>query len=267
MSARRTDKILLPVEVVKFVVLNKLEKPFSIFLFLKFYSSGKIHVTSDLLLCSKEVLGISDKRTIAKHFNRLIALKWISFSPKSGYYFIRSLANMPISNLKRSKQASVLYHYNLKDIDAFLVSTILCEAIRGQKFFWEVALKRKLKPVVTNRNATSPAKAYARNSPPEYYGLGLTKISQLLGCKKTRASELRKKASDAGFIEVKPHFTELALIGRPDFQLRMYLEEVNPSLYGRIRIKPTIKNGVKVIAVLQQKHDEIRPKISFRHIK
>jgi hypothetical protein len=212
MTPRQTDKILLPVEVVKYVVLNKLEKPFCIFLFLKFYSSGKMHVTSNLLLRSRELLGISDKRTIVKHFNKLITLKWISLSPKSGYYFIRSLSSMPIPDLKKSKQASVLFHYNLKNIDAFLVGTILSEAIRGQKFYWEVALKRRLKPVVTNRNATNPAEAYARNSRPEYYGLGLAKISQLLGCKKTRASELRKKASDAGFIEVRSHFKELAVI-------------------------------------------------------
>jgi hypothetical protein len=267
MTQRRTDKILLPVEVVKYVVLNNLEKPFCIFLFLKFHSSGKIRLSSELLLSAKEILGISDKRTITKHFNKLITLKWISFSPKSGYYFIRSISTMPISNLKNSKQASILFHYNLKDIDAFLVSTILCEAIRGQKFFWEVALKRKLKPVVTNRDATSPAKAYARNSPPNYYGLGLTKISQLLGCKKTRASQLRKQASDAGFIEVKPHFEEIAQIVKPDFQLQAYLKEVSPGLYRKIRLKSTIKNGVKVTSILIQKHHEIRPLIAFKYIK
>jgi hypothetical protein len=267
MAPLRTDKILLPVEIVKYVVKNKLEKPFHVFLFLKFYSSGKVRVSSELLLSAKEILGMSDKRTIIKHFNKLISLKWISFSPKSGYYFIRSLSGMPIPNQIKSKQASVLYNYNLKNIDAFLVGTILCEAVRGQKFFWEVALKRRLKPVVTNRNATNPAKAYARNSPPEYYGLGLTKISKLLGCKKTRASELRKKASDAGFIEVRHHFQELILLDKPDFRLQTYLKEVNPSLYCKIRIRSMIKNGVKVIAVLMQKHDEIRPKIAFKHIK
>jgi hypothetical protein len=60
---------------------------------------------------------------------------------------------------------------------------------------------------------------------------------------------------------------ELALIEKPDFQLRAYLKEVNPSFYRKIRIKPIIRNGIRMTAILIQKHHEIRPKIVFRYIK
>lgn len=263
MVKRQTDKIQIPIQVSRFVISNKLEKSFAIFLFFKFYGGGKIHKDSVAFQNAKSILKINDKRTFQKHLNRLLTLTWVRYNPKSGYYFISGFDRIRYENDFRNRQATTLYYYELNKLLAFLVGTLLSAEVNGQKYYWEIVVKRKLKPAVHKRDTAIPAKACANDSQPEYYGVGLPKIMEIFGCKKTRASQLRKLAADAGFIKVKPKFTEIMRLNEADYKLRNFVNEIDSSLKGKIRFRGFSYKGKRLISVLVQTHHEIIPQVKF----
>ncbi len=266
MCNRQTDKLQIPVELSRHVVTNGLEKSFAIYLYLKFHSSGKIHKDSPAFQSIKRDLGINTNRTYQKHFQKLLDLNWINLSENSGLYYIRGFDRIRLEHQCKNRQATTFYYKNLKKLKAFLVGTILGAAVNGQKYFWEVVTKRKLRPVANKRDATSPARAYADRPKPEYYGLSLPEIADLLGCKKTRASQLRQLAAKAGFIKTRHRFIEIARLPKPDHNIRNYLNELYPKLQGKIRFSMIGFKGVVTIVILIQSHDEIIPKLQFKTI-
>jgi len=262
----KNNKLTVPVELSRYVIKHSLEKSFAIYLYLKFHSSGKIHKDDPVFHSIKKDLGINTNRTFQKHFQKLIDINWINLSEDSGLYYIRGFDRIRLETQCKNRQATTLYYKNLKKLKAFLVGTILGAAVNGQKYYWEVAKKRKLKPVANNRDATSPAKAYANRPKPEYYGLSLPQIGEMLGCKKTRASQLRQQAAKAGFIKTRHRFKEIARLPRPDHNVRNYLNELYPKLKGKIRFSMIGYKGVVTILVLVQSHDEIIPNLQFKSI-
>jgi len=272
MYNRQTDKLQIPVEVSRHVVTNGLEKSFAIYLYLKFHSSGKIHIDSPAFQSIKKDLGINTNRTYQKHFQKLLDLNWINLSETSGLYYIRGFDRIRLENQCKSRQATTLYYKNLKKLKAFLVGTILGAAVNGQKYFWEVVIKRKLRPVANKRDATSPARAYADSPKPEYYGLSLPEIAGLLGCKKKRASQLRQLAAKSGFIKTCHRFMELARLAKADHNIREHLYELYPQYKNKIRFTQVVPKGKRktqaeaTIVVAVQLHDEIIPKLQFKFI-
>lgn len=272
MLKRQTDKLQIPVELSRHVVMNGLEKSFAIFLYLKFHSSGKLHKDAPVFQCIKKDLGINTNRTYQKHFQKLLDLNWINLSETSGLYYIRGFDRIRYEHQSKSRQATTLNYKNLKKLKAFLIGTILGAAVNGQKYFWEVVTKRKLRPVANKRDATSPARAYANRPKPEYYGLSLPEIAGLLGCKKTRASQLRQLAAKAGFIKTRHRFMELTRLAKADYNIRECLYEQFPQYKGKIRFTQLVPKGKRktkaeaTIVVAVQLHDEIIPKLQFKSI-
>lgn len=266
MDRRKTDKLQIPIEVSKFVVKNDLEKSFAIYLYLKFYFSGKVHKDVAVFQSIKKCLVIQDKRTYQKHFQKLLDLKWICLSETSGFYFIHSFDRIRAENEFKNRQATTCYYKHLKRLRAFLVGSILGAAVNGQKYYWEIVQKRKLKPVANKRDATSPAKAYVDHPKPSYFGLSLPQIASLLGCKKTRASQLRQEATKARFIKTRHRFIEIARLPKPDRNIRHFLNELYPKLNGKIRFSIIGYKGLVTILVLVQSHDEIIPKLQFKTV-
>jgi len=272
MCNRQTDKLQIPVELSRHVVKNGLEKSFAIYLYLKFHSSGKIHKDAPAFQSIKKDLGINTNRTYQKHFQKLLDLNWINLSENSGLYYIRGFDRIRLEHQCKNRQATTLYYKNLKKLKAFLVGTILGAAVNGKKYVWEVVIKRKLRPVANKRDATSPARAYADRPKPEYYGLSLPEIADLLGCKKTRASQLRQLAAKAGFIKTRHRFMELTRLAKADYNIREYLYELYPQYKNKIRFTQVVPKGKRktkaeaTIIVAVQLHDEIIPKLQFKSI-
>lgn len=266
MLTKQTDKLQIPVEVARLVIKQSLEKPFAIYLYLKFHSSGKLHKTAPAFQAIKKDLGINTNRTFLKHFQKLLELKWVCLSESSGFYYIHSFDRIRLENEFKSRQATTLYYKDLKNLKAFLVGTILGAAVKGQKYFWEFVVKRKLRPVAYNRDATSPAGAYADNPKPDYYGLSLPEIADLLGCRKTRASQLRQLAAKAGYIKTTHRFIEIKRLNKPDHNLRSFVDELHPDIRGKIRFRKIGFKGHVMVIVLVQTHDEIIPQLQFKSI-
>ena len=266
MATRQTNKLQIPVDISRYVVVYGLQKAFAIFLYLKFHSSGKLHKDSPVFKSVMKALRISDDRTYRKHFNKLIELNWINLNESSGIYHFRGFDRLRIEYNIRSKQATTLFYKHLKILDVYLMGVMLCAEVNKQKYFWEVVVRRKLRPVANKRDATNPARVYADGPQPKYYGLCLPQIAEMFGCSKTRASQLRKKAADAGFIQTIHKFTEITRLPKPDYNIRPHMEEQFPELKSRLRFSIIVVKGVAYILVLVQTFDEIIPKIQFKTI-
>ncbi len=266
MCKRVTDKLQIPIQVSSLIVKSGWEKSFAIYLYLKFHSSGKVHKESEIFQHIQQDLGIRDSRTYNKHFQRLVKLKWVGLSEKSGYYYIHGFDRIRLDNNFKSRQATTLFYKNLRNLRAFLVGSILGSKVNGQKYYWEVVLPHKLRPVAKKRDATNPASAYADRPKPDYYGLSLPEIADLLGCKKTRASQLRKLAADGGFIKVNPKFIVITTISKPDYNIRKYLYEQQPKFNNKLRFRKVNVDGVTLIEVILQTHHEIIPQLQFKTI-
>lgn len=265
MKRPETDILQIPMQITRYVFHNDLVKPFSILLYLKIHTSGKFHKDSRHLSDAGDFLGICDNRTFQKHFNKLLAFNWIAFNPKSGQYFVRGFDRIRLENGFKSRQAVTLWHYNLNKLHSFIVGAILSAEINGQRYACNKQSKRQSRPAVIKRDAASPARN-AKRGVLEYYGLGLEAIGKLLGCKKTRASELRTNAAMDGFILVKHRFQDYLEISERDYMLRNYLKEVAPHIAQRLRVKKVASNTNPRIKLMLQLHDEITPKVQFKTV-
>jgi hypothetical protein len=265
MQRPETDILQIPMQITRYVFHNDLVKPFAIFLYLKFFTSGKFHQDTTYLTEAGNYLGIKDKRTFKTHFRRLLDLNWIGFNPKTGYYFIRSFDRIRAENGFKSRQAVTLWHYNLKKLHSFIVGAILSAEINRQRYASHKESKRRTRPAVLKRDAASPARN-AKKGVLDYFGLGLEAICKLLNWKKTRASQLRAMAAKDGFIQVKHQFQDWNEISERDFHMRNYLKDVNPHIARRLRFKKVASKTNPRIKVMLQLHDEIIPKVQFKTV-
>lgn len=266
MNEIHVNKLQIPVEVSRYVVKNGLEKTFCIFLYLKFHSSGKLRIDSPVFSNIAKDLQIKDNRTFKKHFNKLIELNWIKLNDKADIYFIRGFDRLRAENNFKSKQATTIFYKDLRKFDAYVIGALISAEVVKQKYFWEVVVRRKLRPVANKRDATNPAWLNVYNDPPKYYGVSLIKIATMFGCSKTRASQLRKKAAAAGYIKTVHKFTEITCLPKPDYNVRAQIEQQSPELTGKLRFKKELVNGINFIFVLIQGTDEVIPKIRFKTI-
>jgi hypothetical protein len=199
-------KIQIPVQICSFVQKNKLVKPFSIYLYLKCISSGKIHHSQVNYKNIANDTGLMDTRTIKKHLETLIEMNWIGNNPISGYFFIRSFDYIRINKSFKSRKAVTFYYKHINKIQEFLTGGLIGAEVERQRFYKEVVVKRKLRTATLQRDVANQSKVFNNDTTLSYYGLGIEKIAALLGVQKSRASELKLAAKKAGFIKVKHRY-------------------------------------------------------------
>jgi len=266
MSKLTTDKLVVPVELIRFAVANRMEKALGIYLFLKFHFTGKAMIDDKILHQAGTILQMADKRTFNKHLNKLQACRLLGHNKRSGLYFVRGFDRWRAETGSKSRQGVEMYYRDLKKLTAFCVATILSAEVNKQKFIKKVVITHRLKPAANSRDAASPADVCASHTSINYFGLGLTTIARLLNCKKTRASQLRKLAADAGYIKVRHHFVPLKTAKAADGNLRNIINDIDPKLRGRIRKSYITVHKVAVPIFLIQTHDEIVPRLKFKSV-
>lgn len=253
-------KLTIPIDILEFALQNKLLKATAIYIFLKFYSDGKVHQNSPVFDLLKTTLNIKDQRTLAKHINSLLHLNWMGFNETSGNYFIRSFESLRGQYGFKKRQGAVCYDKDLNKLESFFFAAIVTREINVQKF---LRTRRGRSSAATNKRDVASQPGNPASYAPQYFGLSNSIISQKIGCKKTRASELKKQAAKDGFIKVRKRYRELVHLNKGDFYLPKYLPEVDGALAGRIKFRKR-KNGK--IVVIEQLYDEIIPKVGIKSI-
>ena len=260
------NKLQVPVEISLYVQQHGIVKPFVLYLYLKFVSSGKLHESSSEFRVLYKALGIKSVKTIRKYIDILTNLNWIGYNSVSGYYFIRSFDVIRFIHSFRNRQATTLHFRDLKKMQAFVAGSILAARTNGKKYYWEVAEKRTTRDAVNKRGAAYHSLPISDQPRPDYYGVCLAEAKELLKCGKTRASHLKNLAAKSGFIKVKHHFSELTTLQEGNNKLRSYLADIDPSLACKLRFKKVTVRGVKMVKVLEQTQDEIIPTLSFKTV-
>ncbi len=268
MNKLEKHTINIPVGIIDFVLQHKIPKPFQLFIYLKCHSSGKVHEYSPLFHSISDALEIRDHRTINDYLAKLYSLNWIGYNPKSGYYFIRSFDAIRKKYNIKSRKAAI---FDYRDINylaaAFLPGAVICSNIKAQQFFWEVSKRRSAKFATKILGVANQSFPTSDTPPPPYYGLSNKGIAGLLYCKQTRACELKQQAEQAGYLKSKKQFEDIAILLKPDYNIRETIRANHPELGKRVRFKTKTVKGQTVIRVTEQLYDEIIPYIQFKNIK
>lgn len=260
----RHNLLHVPVELSRFAIDNGLVTPFSVFLYLKFCSDGKLRGDAPELQQMRKDLHLRDLRTFNKHLNKLKELNWIGFNPSTNYYFIRSFDQLREMHLLKKRRASELRFSHVKNLQVYLTGVILCTEVMGQKYWWELKNRRKWRTAMKKSDVANQSKVFSEI--PEYYGLSNESLGRLLGCKKTWASNLKNAAVKAGFIKKKQKLVPYVKLSGPDYQFRPIVNEMFPDLKGKFRVvRKSVKN-VSEYWVMVQFHDEIIPQMKFKTV-
>lgn len=260
----RHTKLQVPVELSRHVYHNGLITPFSIYLYLKLFSDGKLHEGSPVFNQMRSELRLSDNRTFKKHIAKLLELDWVGHSPVSGYYFVRSFDYLRLIYTFKKRRASTFLLSDAKQLQKYLVGVILSAKVIGDKYYWEFRNRRGLRTATKKTDVASHSKV--RSEAPEYYGLSVQAIADLLGCKPTRASVLKNAAAKAGYITVNHKFAYYATLSKADYDARTNLNELFPKLRGMFRIVPKSVKGFMEYHIMVQCHDEIIPQMKFKTV-
>lgn len=267
MLSERHKILLVPVQVSEFVYDNGLTKPFSIFLYLKLFAGDKVSATDEVFAMLRQDLKMTDPkgRTFNKHFQQLLELNWIGYNAKSGVYHIRSFDFIRAVNGFKKRRATKLFLKDILQLQVYLVGVLLCSEVYGQKYYWEIA-KGRSRTATNKRDVAKQSRASRRSSQPPYYGLCNKRIARLLGCKYTRACNLKQAAAEAGYITLRKHYADIKELDEADYNLRPMLAEQRPELAKRMRFWRQKKGDRKIVKVVQQLHDEIIPHIEYKRV-
>lgn len=265
----KNNKILLPVEQAAFAYRNGLIKGLAIYLYLKFYTDGKVKSDSPIFTQLRNDLRLKDNRTFKLHIDSLIKLNWIGYDPSSGMYFIRNTKYIRRLYNFRQRQASVVLLQDLKNFQLYLASVLICKEVKDQEFYWDVVKPRRLRKAAAKWAVAkhSGASSHSSGERPKYFGLCNKTIAGILGCKQTRACVIKNKAAALGYLTVKHKYRDLLVFDKPDFNVRSYIHEQFPAAKGRIRCWVKWKDNKKYYKLVLQLHDEIISHIKFKRIE
>jgi hypothetical protein len=268
MYSVKNNRILLPVEQAAFAYHNNLIKGLAVYLYMKFYTDGKVKKDSPLISQLRKDLKLTDNRTFKKHIDALIKHNWIGHCTFSGVYFIRNTKYIRRLYDFRCRQATIVQPQDVKNLQVYLAAVMICKEVTDQEFYWDVVKKRKLNKAAAKRAVAKHWRASSHSSErPKYFGLCNKSISRLLGCKQTRACVLKNKAAALGYLEIHHRYLDILELDKPDFNVRALLYEQYPDTKGKIRCWRKWKNDKKYIKLVLQLHDEIVSKITFKHIE
>lgn len=268
------ERVQIPVQLLSYVQEHKLVKPLSVYLYLKCMSSGKLHKSDPVFVNMSKVLGVKDRRTLNKHMATLLLRGWIGFNPESGYYFIRGISFLRKQHAFKMRSAVTFHYKDIRKIQAFVAGGIISANINSQQYFWEVAVRGKLKSATLNLDVANQDRRLAHiaaTQKPAYYGLGIDHIAKILFCKPTRACELKHEAERHGFIKTKEKVKILHIFPRSDLSLKPNLQYAYPEVAHKIQFRKVShkvgKGKRNMVAMVMQLHDEIKPKMGFKRIR
>lgn len=252
-----THHLTIPIELIRYVKTQRLERCFSVYLYLKINSDGVINAKDIPYEGICRDLHIKDRRTFKKHINKLISLDWVGFNPKTKNYFIRGFAFLKDKYGFKTRVGAICEKSNLRELKYFLPAAIIAFEIKRQKMIQSKVIRR-------NGGVTALKKQGAIQLPfpfflRRYFGLSNEGLGKVLLCSKSEANRLKIKAGDLGFLVVKKRVELISKLDKPDFYLRG-----NSPDSCKIRF---FKQKDGSIRVYKQLMDEIEPLIKMKITK
>jgi hypothetical protein len=257
-------KLLLPIEMLRYVQHNGLIKPFTLFLAMKCFCQRTINIGSPILANITQGCGIRTQRTLDKYLQQLLSLNWIGYDACSGTIFIRGLDSIRETHGFTNTKSSTFYIEFIPHVQEFIAAALIGSYVSGLKFLYEIAIPRRFKSAPKNKDGAKQDLSSRCGSKPDYYGISLVGIALLFNCSKTRAVQLKKAAIKSGLIKARHRFEEVTSLDAPDYKIRRRIEASIPDMTGKLVFRKTKKGK---ILLLEQCKDEISCMLIFKKRK
>lgn len=285
-STPMPNQTWIPVELAHQVKLDGIVPEFKVFVAAKLstpgcFSRNSFHFDRLCLYSGYQ------PRVVLKHLNQLVRKGWVGIDGSKKMYYIRSWEWFYDQDLITNRRSVLYKAADVKTFNAFLVGSVVCNHVKKHEDYCRAIeksytsrekrlnnLERKRKPgksVVINRRSTTShdqsVSSTALFSRPQYFGFSNKGIASLLGCSETHARDLKHKAEQSGYLQTFPRLNEFMTLGAPDFLMRNSLYNGKDSDFvKRLRHTTEKRKGKKVVLLVQQLHDEIKPLMTFRQI-
>lgn len=256
----------IPVELLKYVFHEKIRKPFTLLLYLKVNSSGKLHINSNEFIQAMNVLEIDDLRTFKKYINILLHENWIGFNSKSGYWFIRGFRYIRQQHgFNQHRMVQFKSEKDLTDPDAFMFGAVVGDRVLRQKSFRGMMLRKEGGTATRKRGVANQSLPPSRF--PDYYSLAFFTMGKILGLSQTRACELKKRAIVSGYLKCNHKFNDIITLKQKDSHIKKKIAIGDPDLAKKIRIFVSIDKGEETFIVKEQVSDEVIPLMLYKSVR
>jgi len=193
--------IKIPVELCFYALTNRLFRPFQLYIYLACEYSGKVRID---LECKKEIanrLGLKTDRTISNNLKKLLGLRWITYSSRSGLYFIKGIDVIREEEGLKSVSAVEFLIKEIQYFRAFLGATIITFLINGQKKRERQSAERNKRYNKYNRSKKLTAQ------PSSYYSISCQIIADKLKMSPGTAQNLKLLAKNIGYVDIIENLT------------------------------------------------------------
>ena len=283
------QSLTLPVQLIDLAIKQAMQPELRVFLAAKMVSPGYITDKSSEFNNLCDLAGLQ-RRTVLKHLDHLVRIKWVGYDVKANRYYIRSWAWFRSQEIFYERASVSFREKDMTTFREFVAGVMIGDRIRKQEYYFKKlaeennpykvkARKGRRKPrqgkasksVTYKRCVTSQDNdaclAVSRRT-PAYSGFSNAYIAELLNCKQTNACNLKHGAEKAGYIKTNSRLKIiLPLTNGPDYTIRKHYQKAFGDDARKLRFSTEKIKGVKTCCLVQQLHDEIIPLITYRHIK
>jgi len=190
MAVPRTT--MIPYEMCLLALKSRHVRLLQLYVYLKFNCSGKIRLNKEFLEKVRIDLGLKSIRTITDCLKELQEKRWITYSNRSRFYFVKGFDEIRKLNGLYFKTSAEFCLDDIKKLKEFLTAVVIGSLINTQKRrAWAVELKK----------GSSKTPTYVRSS--KYYPIANKALSDILEVSISTAFEMKKAAKKCGFISIK----------------------------------------------------------------
>lgn len=182
--------IIVPIQMIEFVYIEKKSKEFRLYLQLKISCDGKINLTSKDLNKLAQELNYC-RKTLIRQLNYLVSINWIGYDPITYDYFIRGFDSIrkchKFHKLQR-RTAAVLELEYINHLNIFCFSALVADILNHKR--------AKLFELKTERKRRRSQQVFTHPISNNY-------LSTIFKKSKSTIFEHKKEAVLAGFLNIK----------------------------------------------------------------
>lgn len=221
MDTNRHQHFTIPKAIIEFVISNKLERAFSVYLCLKMLWGGNFNESRICFNTISKSIGIKDKRTIVKYIQIMISNGFIGFNRKTKNYFIRGFHFLNKRIGSEGKRCLIVPFERIRDAKNIFAAGLISYKIQGLKLAEKRFLKKRVgSSALIKRGALQKARLLF--SMRDYNGLSNNQIANLLGCSKSAANRIKLKCHKLKYITVTKQSKLVARLSESDFNIKRF---------------------------------------------
>ncbi len=187
---------LIPIELCEFCLVNKISKPFQLYMLLKLRCSGKKRISKSEINEMATELGYRSERSIRNNLKELQKYNFVGHNPKSGYFFIRSFDKIRVMHgLMNGRMGVFFYKEDLKSFKAFLIGAVIAKTVYINKMREKALGLRRESP--------------KHSAPSSYFPISHSFLANNLDIASSTAADYKNIAAKAGYITIKKVLTPL----------------------------------------------------------